>query len=104
MNNWVLFCYILKGLIDTIPIGFQRWVFRVLEVGESITNVGKIQMLDLGSKPFAPQGKAGSSGSAADCMALGHWVLPSVSAFPRHFDVGGCAVICPMCRSHSTSF
>lgn len=46
-------------------------------------------MLDLGPKPFAPQGKAGSWGFAPDCMAL-CWVfyVKWVSAFPSHLDVG----------------
>ena len=51
----------------------------------------KVGALGVGSKPFTPQGEAGSWKIPPDCMVLCQgWGLlcESVSAFPIHFNVG----------------
>lgn len=51
----------------------------------------KVGVLDFGSKPFTPQGRAGSWELPFNCMALGQgWVLwqKCIATYPIHFDVG----------------
>lgn len=53
------------GHMDTSPASFQSGVFWGMVTQMEVLKVGT---LDVGSKPFTPQGEAGSCEFPPDCM------------------------------------
>ena len=88
VKYYFFICYSLMGLADTGRVGFQSWVFL-----ELISKVGvlKVGLVDVETKPFTPQGEAGSWGFLPNCVMLCQgWSLwwECVSALLTCFDIG----------------
>ena len=85
VNKWI--CYILMGLINTSPIGFQSWVFR--------GPIPQVRVLKAGmqmwvTNPLLLRKKLGVGGSLLIiwCCVRDGIYGKCVSAFATHFDGG----------------
>ena len=67
VKNCFFVCFSLVCLVDTSPLGFQRYVFWGPIPCVGVLNIGA---LDVQSKPFAPQGEDGDWEFPSNCMAL----------------------------------
>ena len=91
--------------MDASPIGFQSKVLKKKKskvLWESIPQVEvlKVQVQDIGSKHFAPQGEAGNCAFPLDCMVLGLEFLEKVCLSLFYPFLCGYFLVNPMCRSH----
>lgn len=90
------------GLTDTRPTSFQSEVFWGMITNMEVLKVGS---LDIGSKPFTPQGEAGGCEFPPTCVAIpGVRLIPRVClSFSYPFPLGY-FLLHPLCRSHLANF